>query len=75
MLLQTMWSRTLQVSLFHGAPPIIADFLYVTSLLAALNSLLMDNHHAFVLTVDTYTVAIYRTVCLTKFLILIEEIY
>ena len=38
---------------------IIADFPYVTSLLAAFNSLFMDNYHAFILTVDIYTVAIY----------------
>ena len=48
--------------LLNGAPPMIADFPYVTSLLAAFNSLLMDNYHAFVLTVDTYTVSIYCTV-------------
>ena len=46
--------------MLNGAPPIIiADFPYVTSLLAAFNSLLMDNYHAFILTVDIYTVAIY----------------
>lgn len=41
------------------APPIITDFPYVTSLSAAFNSLVMDNYHAFILTVDIYTVAIY----------------
>ena len=41
------------------APPIIADFPYVASLSAALNRLVMDNYHAFILTVDIYTVAIY----------------
>ena len=36
--------------LLNGAPPIIiADFPYVTSLLAAFNSLFMDNYHAFIL--------------------------
>ena len=36
--------------LLNGAPPIIiADFPHVTSLLAAFNSLLMDNYHAFIL--------------------------
>ena len=59
--------------LLNGAPPIIiSDFPYVTSLLAGFNSLLMDNYHAFILTVDIYTVAIH---CLPsgryKFFILI----
>jgi len=58
------------------ALPIIADFPYVASLSAALNCLVMDNCHAFILTVDIYTAAIY---CLPngdiKFLILIAEIY
>ena len=45
--------------LINGAPPTIADFPYVTSLLAAFNSLLVENYHAFILTVDIYTVAIY----------------
>ena len=42
--------------LLNGAPPIvIADFPYLTSLLDAFNSLLMDNYHAFILTVGIYT--------------------
>ena len=42
--------------LLNGAPPIvIVDFPYLTSLLAAFNSLLMDNYHAFILTVGIYT--------------------
>ena len=45
--------------LLNSALPIIADLPYVISLLAAFNSLLMDNYHAFILTVDIYTVAIY----------------
>ena len=45
--------------LLNSAPPIIPDFPYVTSLLTAFNSLLMNNYHAFILTVDIYTVAIY----------------
>ena len=53
--------------LLNGAPHIIADFPYVTSLLAAFNSFLMDNYHAFVLTVETYTVAIYCTVDLMRY--------
>ena len=41
--------------LLNGAPPIIiADSPYVTSLLVAFNSLLMDNYHAFILTVDLH---------------------
>lgn len=41
------------------ALPIIADFPYVASLSAVLNCLVMDNYHAFILTVDIYTAAIY----------------
>ena len=63
--------------LLNGAPPIIiANFPYVTLLLAAFNSFLMDNYHAFILTVDIlhyqYTVFLVRGI---KFLILIAEIY
>ena len=42
--------------LLNSAPRIISDFPYVTSLL---DSLLMDNYHAFILTVDIYSVVIY----------------
>ena len=45
--------------LLNSTPPIIADFPYVTPLLAGFNSLVMDNYHEFILTVDIYTVAIY----------------
>ena len=45
--------------LLNTVLPLIADFPYVTSLSAAFNSLVMDNYHAFILTVDIYTVAVY----------------
>ena len=38
--------------LLNSALPLIADFPYVVSLLAAFDSLLMDNYHAFILIVD-----------------------
>ena len=41
------------------ALPIIADFPYFASLSGVLNCLVMDNYHAFILTVDIYTAAIY----------------
>ena len=45
--------------LLNRVSPPIADFPYVTSLSAAFNSLVTDNYHAFILTVDIFTVAIY----------------
>ena len=45
--------------LLNSALPLIADFLYVISMLAAFDSLLMDNYHAYILGVELYTVAIY----------------
>ena len=42
-----------------SALPIISDFPYVISMLAAFDSLLMDNYHAYILTLELYTVAIY----------------
>ena len=45
--------------LLNSALPLIADFPYVISMLAAYDSLLMDNYHAYILTVELYTVAIY----------------
>ena len=45
--------------MLNGDSPPIADFLYVTSLSAAFNSLVTANYHAFILTVDIYMVAIY----------------
>ena len=45
--------------LLNSALPLIADFSYVISMLAAFDSLLMDNYHAYILTVEIYTVAIY----------------
>lgn len=45
--------------LLNSALPIISDFPYVISMLAAFDSLLMDNYHAYILTLELYTVAIY----------------
>ena len=45
--------------LLNSALPLIADFPYVISMLAAFDSLLMDNYHAYILTVELYTEAIY----------------
>ena len=45
--------------LLNSALPIISDFRYVISMLAAFDSLLMDNYHAYILTLELYTVAIY----------------
>ena len=45
--------------LLNSALPIISDFPYVISMLAAFDSLLMDNYHAYMLTLELYTVAIY----------------
>ena len=45
--------------LLNSALPLIADFPYVISMLAAFDSLLMDNYHAYILTGELYTVAIY----------------
>ena len=45
--------------LLNSALPLIADVPYVISMLAAFDSLLMDNYHAYILTVELYTVAIY----------------
>ena len=45
--------------LLNSTLPPIADFPYVISMLAAFDSLLMDNYHAHILTVELYTVAIY----------------
>ena len=42
-----------------SALPIISDFPYVISMLAAFDSLLMDNYHAYILTLELYTVPIY----------------
>ena len=45
--------------LLNSTLPLIADFPYVISMLAAAcDSLLMDNNHAYILTVELYTVAI-----------------
>ena len=41
-----------------SALPIISGFPYVISMLAAFDSLLMDNCHAYILTLELYTVAI-----------------
>ena len=46
-------------SLLNSALPIISDFPYVISMLAAFDSLLMDNYHVYILTLELYTVAIY----------------
>ena len=46
------------VVFLNSALPLIADFPYVISMLAAFDSLLMDNYHAYILTVELYTVAI-----------------
>ena len=45
--------------LLNSALPIISDFPYVIAMLAAFDSLLMDNYHAYILTLELYTVAIY----------------
>ena len=45
--------------LLNSALPIISDFPYVISMLAAFDSLLMVNYHAYILTLELYTVAIY----------------
>ena len=45
--------------LLNRVSPPIADFAFVTSLSTALNSLVTANYHAFILTVDIYTMAIY----------------
>ena len=45
--------------LLNSALPLIADFSYVISMLAAFDSLLMNNYHAYILSVELYTVAIY----------------
>ena len=45
--------------LLNSALPIISDFPYVISMLAAFDSLLMDNCHAYILTLELYSVAIY----------------
>ena len=45
--------------LLNSALPIISDFPYVISMLAAFDSFLMDNYHAYILTLDLNTVAIY----------------
>ena len=45
--------------LLNTVLPPIADFPYVASLSAAFNSLVTAHYHAFILTVDIYTVAIY----------------
>ena len=45
--------------LLNSALPLIADFPHVISMLAAFDSLLMDNYHAYILAVELYTVAIY----------------
>ena len=45
--------------LLNSALPLIPDFPYVISMLAAFDSLLMDNYHAYILTLELYTVAIY----------------
>ena len=44
----------------YSALPIISDFPYVISMLAAFDSFLMDtgNYHAYILTLELYTVAI-----------------
>ena len=47
------------VVMLKSALPIISDFPYVVSMLAAFDSLLMDNYHAYILTLEIYTVAIY----------------
>ena len=62
--------------LLNSAPPVISDFPYVISMLAAFDSLLMDNYHAYILTLELYTVAIY---CLPngrcKIFTLVAEVY
>ena len=45
--------------LLNSALPLIADIPYIISMLAAFDSLLMDNYHAYILTVELHTVAIY----------------
>ena len=45
--------------LLNSALPIISDFPYVISMLAAFDFFLMDNYHAYILTLELYTVAIY----------------
>ena len=45
--------------LLNSALPIISDFPYAISMLATFDSLLMDNYHAYMLTLELYTVAIY----------------
>ena len=45
--------------LLNSALPIISDFPYVISILAAFDSLLIDNYQAYILTLERYTVAIY----------------
>ena len=60
--------------LLNSALPIISDFPYVISMLAAFDSLLMDNYHAYILTLELYAVA--YTVCLmggVKFFTLMAE--
>ena len=42
--------------LLNSAPGIISDFPYVISMLAAFDSLLMDNYHGYILTLQLYTV-------------------
>ena len=56
---QLTYSESYSGLLNSFAPVIITDFPYVTSLSAAFNCLVMDNYHAFILTVDISTVAIY----------------
>ena len=41
--------------LLNSALPIISDFPHVISMLAAFDSLLMDNYHAYILTLELYT--------------------
>ena len=56
--------------------PIISDFPYVISMLAAFDSFLVDNYHAYILTLELYTVAIYSLPngrC--KFFTLMAEFY
>ena len=45
--------------LLNSELSIISDFPYVISMLAAFDSLLMDNYYAYILTLELYTVAIY----------------
>ena len=45
--------------LLNSALPIISDFPYVISMLAAFDSFLMDNYHAYILTLELYTEAMY----------------